>query len=336
MTEEASLGLVIPVLNDHAGLARLLRQVQQMGNFDQVVVVDDGSDEPVDIDGADMPDVTIVRHEKQMGAGIARNHGVKHVTTSHMIFFDSDDLLTDEFPLLWQDLRGRDFDFCLFRHCDSRQAARGQWGLTDEDAALWREAGLGGRAIVSADLHAKVALAQTANYPWNRIWRVQSLTDHGIRFSPTRVHQDVLPHWMGFLRAPDVLVSDRVAAVHFVSLEGQRLTNLRRAARLDVFIPLREILTVLLSVQDARAEALLPAFWRFAARLLDWVQGNLDPLWHGRLRDRQAAFWQAAITDAQLHALTETDPELSALIRDQSVPASTTFEDPFLRAGVFQ
>ena len=46
----ASLALVIPVYNDATGLVSLLRQVADLGCFDQLVIGDDASDQPVTLE----------------------------------------------------------------------------------------------------------------------------------------------------------------------------------------------------------------------------------------------------------------------------------------------
>lgn len=311
-----NLGLVIPVRNDQAALDRLLQQARTMGVFDQVVVVDDASDEPVQLPDLGALPARLVLHEQSLGPGPARNLGLERLETSHVLFFDSDDLLTAEFPWLWQDLRGRDFDFCLFRHCDSRQAALGQWGLSSHDAALWREAGMGGRALAPVNETGRAALAQTANFPWNKIWRREALRDFGIHFAAARVHQDIPPHWVGFSKAHRILASDRVAAIHHVANDGDRLTNLRGPERLDVCDLLQEVLTQLQVIPPERS-GLLPAFWRFSATLLDWVRGNIDLRWHADLSKRQARFWHRAISSDQLAQLTVYEPELAAQVRRQ-------------------
>lgn len=311
MTENPSLGLVIPVWNDQALLDRLLRQTHTMNLFDQVVVVDDGSDAPVSLPVLTGLNVQLIHHDSQQGAGPARNRGFHEITTSHVLFFDSDDLLTSEMPLLWQDLQEQDFDMCLFRHCDSRQAAQGHWGLMPYDADLWQQAGMGGRALTQTDMTGRTALARTANYPWNKIWRTDMLRMGNIRFPTTKVHEDIVPHWLGFACAETLLVSDRIAAIHHVMPVGERLTNLRGPERLDVFGPLADVLSELQKAPPDRAP-LLPAFWMFCAGLLDWIKDNIEPCWHSELAQRQAAFWQQAIGADQRAKLIEDTPALAA------------------------
>lgn len=314
-----SLGLVIPVWNDQSAMTKLLGQVQSMVLFEQVVLVDDGSDTPVEVpEWVNFP-IVLIRNDRPLGPGSARNLGLEAVTTRHVLFFDSDDLLTAELGALWQDLQEQVFDFCLFRHCDSRQALRGNWGMMGHDAMLWREAGMGGRALEPVKDQARNALARTANYPWNKIWRTDALHIHEIRYSNTMVHEDIEPHWMGFLRAGHILASDRIAAIHHVSPNSTRLTNLRNSERLKVFGPMGRVLNRLKGAGADRA-GFLHAFLNFSADLFDWIHGNLDTDFHVEFSARRRAFWLEAVEPALFERLAFDDPDLALRLSLQMAP----------------
>lgn len=297
--------LVIPVRNDAAALATLLQQALGLGLFDQIVVVDDGSDIPVSAP----EQVQIIRHVTSLGAGAARNAGLDAVSCDHVIFFDSDDLFAADFGALCADLQREQvpFDFCLFRHNDSRMAARGRWGQMPLDNALWRQAnaanGAHGALWTARDT---AALAQTANYPWNKIYRTQFLRDHGLRFSHDRVHNDITLHWLGFAAAERVLASDRICAHHVVTTCGARLTNETGRARLGVFAPLR---VAAVGLRDH--VVLWPAFLRFAAGLLDWVRDVLHVSLQNDLDQATGQFWRAHLDSDTLDTLNRTDPVLA-------------------------
>lgn len=305
-----SLGLVIPVWNDQAALDRLLDLVQRLGLFEQVVVVDDHSDTAVVLPEMAGVDLHLIRNEVSQGPGPARNIGFERITTRHVLFFDSDDLLTHELTPLWHDLQDKDFDFCIFRHCDSRRIRLGQWGMTGYDATLWQAAGMAGRALKTLPPNAVPHLAQTANFPWNKIWRTAFLRAHNIQYSNTRVHEDIAPHWLGFLHARRILASDRVVALHHVAQGGDRLTNVQGPERLAVFDPLRDVIADLSKAPKDKA-SLVPAFVRFSCTLLDWIHGNLDARWHSELGARRRAFLQAAVPPPLFEQLLESDPALA-------------------------
>lgn len=313
----ARLALVVPVHNDAAGLEALLTQVAGLGCFDQVLIGDDASEPPVTLDqvpaslrGA----CGILRNPQQGGAGQMRNRALERVRCSHVVFFDSDDLFTAEFVPLWAELRARAFDICLFRHADSRSGNGRGWGQMPLDDALWRLAGLGGGVrspVRILQAQARATLAETANYPWNKICRTAFLRDKALRFSEIPVHNDIAMHWHVLSSAGEVLASNRVAALHVVHPGGQRLTNRRSADRLRVFEPLQEVLPALRQRCGAQSPMVL-AFWRFLGTLMPWVRGTLE---HGLVAefDRRLAGFLADELDreAGLDWLSRADPVLT-------------------------
>jgi hypothetical protein len=298
------LALVIPVWNDAAGLARLLAQADAMGVFAQIVVVDDGSDVPVVAPGC-----TLIRHPSSQGGGLARNAGLAQVRTAHVLFFDADDLLTEELPLLLADLAGQDFDTCLFKHADSRVGAEPRWGQPDYDDRLWTEAGHASGAMRLASPEAVYLLAQTANYPWNKIYRTAFLRDHRIGCAATRVHQDIPLHWLGFIHAGRVLVSDRICAWHHIAPAG-RLSNRSGVERLDVFVALEPV------VQAAQTPQWRAALARFLPGLIDWAAARVDPELLGQLRAKERDFIAAHFAE-QLPQMAKTDPDTAQTLRDR-------------------
>lgn len=57
----------------------------------ELVVVDDGSDEPVAVEGAD--GVRVVRHATNLGVNAARNEGIRSASRPWVLTFDDDDVL---------------------------------------------------------------------------------------------------------------------------------------------------------------------------------------------------------------------------------------------------
>lgn len=296
------LALVIPVWNDAPGLARLLEQAHALGVFAQIVVVDDGSDIP-----AVAPGCTLIRHDTSQGGGAARNTGLAAVTTRHCLFFDADDLLTGELPLLCADLAGQNFDTCLFKHADSRVAAEPRWGQPDFDERLWAEAGHAIGALRPARPEGIRLLAQTANYPWNKIYRTAFLRDHHIACAPTRVHQDIPLHWLGLIHAQNVLVSDRVCAWHHIAPAG-RLSNRSGPERLDVFAALAPV------VAAATTPEWQGALARFLPGLMDWARARIAPELAPRF-DRTAQDWLARHIAPWLDQIAKTDPDTAQSLR---------------------
>jgi hypothetical protein len=301
--------LVIPVHNDADALDRLLAQARAMGCFAQIVVVDDGSDPALML--PDAPWFTLLRHATAQGGGVARNLGLTAVTAPHVLFFDADDLLTPDLAALLTTLGGAGaFDFCQFKYADSRVAAEGLRGQPDWDEVFWEQAGLSVGHLREAAPAALPILVQTANYPWNKVYRTGFLRDHGIGCAATQVHQDIPLHWLGYLAASRVLTSDRICAWHHVSAAGGRLTNRTGPERLEVFDALAPVMTAAAARQTDWQAALA----RFVLGLIDWGEKAIDPALRPALRAREAAFLRIHV-DPWLPRITDADAELGQRLR---------------------
>ncbi|WOI55705.1 glycosyltransferase [Palleronia sp. LCG004] len=90
--DNASLGVVIPSFGRPEHVRRAVRSAVRSG-VDEVVVVDDASPVPVDLDEVRGDRVRLVRHEENRGVCAARNTGMGHSESSHLIFLDDDDAL---------------------------------------------------------------------------------------------------------------------------------------------------------------------------------------------------------------------------------------------------
>jgi mycofactocin glycosyltransferase len=78
--------VVVPVRDRPVGLGRLLRALEQTAAPSAVVVVDDGSVVPVAVGG----ECLVLRNERPLGPGGARNRGVAAARTPLVAFIDSD------------------------------------------------------------------------------------------------------------------------------------------------------------------------------------------------------------------------------------------------------
>lgn len=331
-----TLSIIIPVHNDPEGLTRLLRQLRDMAVFDQIIVSDDASStasdaasnqtcRPADLgfdEGA--MGVTYLRSPVQRGAGHARNQALAEVTSDHVIFFDSDDLLSPDFPALVQSLsqsmQDMAFDFCIFRHIDSRSRAEGVPGPMASDQLLWdalagdQGSDLGGdldnpRQLQAAEV---ATLAMVAAYPWNKIYRTGFLRDHNIRCTEIQVHNDIELHWSSFLKAERVFATTQLGCEHFVAENGARLTNRRGGERLDVF----EALTPLHAIlhQTGNEALFLVPLVRFYIRLFDWILQRLEAQYQESFHQKVSQFLLAQHSAATISFVAAQDPDLARQI----------------------
>lgn len=314
------LTLIIPCHNDHRLLERLVQHIALLELARAVIIVDDGSTPALSLDSlADLYDpsalqISLLRQDVAQGAGAARNLALPAVETTHVMFMDADDLPTRELPGLCAALEGQTFDFCLFQHHDSRMNPERQWGQMAFDQMFWEQAGALHHGTAPVLRSGALHLVQTANYPWNKIYRTAFLRDHDIRCSPTRVHNDIELHWRSFFHADTILSSDHVAMIHFVGQDGTRITNRRSEDRLDVFIPLNRLGEEL---TDPKLAAFRTVFFRFSLGLLLWVKQNLQPTFHPALYAAADQFIAAHLPQNSMSELRVQAPDLLQQVQQE-------------------
>lgn len=88
----ATASVVIPALGRQAVLSKVLRAFGQQTTTTpfEVIVVDDGSPEPINLDDHDAEGCRLVRHEHTLGRASAINTGFEHAAGSILIICDSD------------------------------------------------------------------------------------------------------------------------------------------------------------------------------------------------------------------------------------------------------
>lgn len=230
--EKPGLAIVIPVWNLPQELHNLLIQIDSMGIFSQVVVVDDASEPDCDPrrmgfeKGLVSAELIYLKSPRQKGAGHARNLGLKAVTTDNVMFFDADDELCDALRQIWQShLHAGMPDFTIFRHSDSRvEDDEGRYGTFLNEEAMWTRA-LHDRdsGLLTAQEQSELVLISA--YPWNKIYRTAFLRDNAISCSETMVHNDIRLHWLSFLKARTVQATPLIGARHLIGSSAHHLTS---------------------------------------------------------------------------------------------------------------
>lgn len=281
MSQDHALAVVIPVWNLPDDLARLLDQIAQMGIFSQVIVADDGSDQSCDpaalgFDAGRLgAQLIYLRSPMRRGAGHARNAGLKAVTAGNLLFFDADDRLAPDLPLIWQQHLDADRpDFTMFRHSDTRVLeAEGRVGSFATDEARWDKA-MGDRNIALLTPSEAAGLCLVSNYPWNKFYRTDFLRDAGITCSQTPVHNDIRLHWLSFLRAQRIQADRRIGAVHVIGARDHHLTTQRGAERLCLAEVFQDVTQTLQATPGKHN--LMSHFIQFVDDLCRWNLNQVD------------------------------------------------------------
>lgn len=323
------LSVVIPVWNDTEGLTRLLHQLLPLPGVDQIIVVDDASDTPCTAEtlglnaARDTERLVWLYSDERRGAGHARNLGLAEVTCPHVLFFDSDDLLLPGFQDLLHDLARPDtpdFDFCLFRHVDSRTRHTRNPAPLASDQRHW-EAVNAPQTPSPLTPEQAARLCRISAYPWNKIYKTAFLHAKKIRCTEIMVHNDLELHWTGFLRASRILASSRLCSEHFVHADGRRLTNRSGQERFEVFQALENVQADI-SADGGLALRYANAAAAFYVDLFTWIDGMLDPPLRAPFLWKAQAFLRRAISLPIFALLATSEPQLARrLLRFLEKPA---------------
>lgn len=88
----ARISIIIPVYNQHQELDRALDSIAAQTYADtDIIIVDDGSDPPIDIDRIRQKNANVAYiRQKNSGAPAARNRGLAEAKGEYIIFWDAD------------------------------------------------------------------------------------------------------------------------------------------------------------------------------------------------------------------------------------------------------
>jgi hypothetical protein len=94
-----SISVICPVRNRRRLIGETLASLHRQTHAPhEIIVVDDASDDGTpDEVAAHWPAVRLLRSQRNRGPGAARNLGLAAATGTHVVFFDSDDLATDDY-----------------------------------------------------------------------------------------------------------------------------------------------------------------------------------------------------------------------------------------------
>ncbi|WP_075215629.1 glycosyltransferase family 2 protein [Mongoliimonas terrestris] len=290
------LAVVIPAFNRADTIGPLIEELLNASFVAEVVVVDDAStdgtaDTAAAAAGRD-PRVTVIRQSENRGAGAARNRGMLSVTAPYTLFLDADDRIvapTLEAAIGHLDQFGG--DFLLFRYSVFTHSPDETFAMGAGDAEIWTKE-MGSRMLVGFEGTDGAGFLGLVNFPWNKIHRTTAARRYGLRFSETRVQNDVFAHWQSFMEAERFLAFNQVGVRYRASDGGERLTNRKGRERFDVFTALDEVDRLFEGRPDR--DAYYPAYSSFRVGFLGWVHkqipDDLVPEFQARAAAAFAAF----------------------------------------------
>lgn len=234
MSSPAAVTVIVPGYDIAPYAAEALESLrrQTLQNWTAVLIDDrsaDGTGDIFEAAAADDPRFRVVRHERRVGLGAARNAGLDLVETPFVGFLDADDVLT---PTALARLVGvldeTGSDFALGAYVRLRPDERGGYGLGEVQP--WVAASTAPeRRGTTIDEHPEASGNIVA---WSKVSRTEFWHRTGIRFPEGRMYEDQVVAQQMYARArrfdtiPDVVAHWRIRA------DGSSITQ--REAQLDV------------------------------------------------------------------------------------------------------
>ena len=268
------LSVIVPVYNSASFIRDTLDSFLSIDEFTiQIICIDDGSlDDTVEVIKSIKCEnhiIDIIEHGENRGAGIARNTGFDHVESEFVLFFDADDVLhadglTAAVKLL--ELSDLDFVMCSYNLCETRDIAR---PMHQYDQSVYDEI-LAGEAYRFIGLQQAKALCSVTNYPWNKVISTTYAKEIGLRFGGTKVHNDILGHWMLLASCRKMALHSFKICSHIVDPNGSNLTNIRSGVRMELFKAFDE-LDDFLDCYPVRKTTLLRQLVAFKLTAIRWA-----------------------------------------------------------------
>ena len=191
--------IIIPHYNIPNLLARCLRSIPEREDI-QVIVVDDnslGNEKYLEqIPELSRKNIEFYVTKDGMGAGHARNVGLKHAKGKWLVFSDSDDFFSDYFSECLDEYINDDHDIIYFNvnSCDCYETSH-----IHEINKLKQFQNTGN------DIFLRICYTE----PWGKFIKNSLVQDNNIKFQETKAHNDLLFAVRTGLSAKSVLVVDK-------------------------------------------------------------------------------------------------------------------------------
>ena len=201
--QQINYSIIIPHYNIPDLLARCLRSIPEREDV-QVIVIDDNSpghkNYKESIPELSRKNVEFYCSEEGLGAGHARNIGLKHAKGKWLIFSDSDDFFVDNFSEILDEFVNDNHDIIFFNDsvCDSNDISR-VYEYNGKGHIFKKYKATGN------DVYFRVCYTE----PWGKFIKRSVVVENNIKFQETKAHNDLLFAVSVGLNSGDIRIVDR-------------------------------------------------------------------------------------------------------------------------------
>lgn len=179
------LSVIVPVFNTEPWIEKCLRSIQAQTLEDiEIICVDDCSpDRSAEIVGdfaSTDPRISLIKHDRNLGQGGARNTGIAVARANYIANVDSDDWIqSDMYQLLYDATESEDHDIVC---CG--------WKRVDESGAVLNEVGRKPGFYDNSDNGLDIFTVLNPAL-WNKIFRKSLVVDNNLRFPNYLGYEDL-------------------------------------------------------------------------------------------------------------------------------------------------
>jgi len=268
-----SLTIIVPSRNPETYFIGQINRLLDSGRDWRVIIIDDGSEIPIQDFFTEHGNLNILRNPSPKGAGASRNLGSKLLETEYALYLDDDDFMdwavVEQLIELLDATPSADLAVSLY---DVQQDGV-KIGANPSDINIINRI-LNGKTHSLIAIDGNEELLRFTNYPWNKIYRTDYIKRVGLRFSHTATQNDIHGHWQSLLGANRILVSKFVQCTKVQHSQGRRISNTGDKRRLEAYTALRETYEL---VEQHPSKSVKDTFWAFYYDVSHWMLSIASP-----------------------------------------------------------
>ena len=203
--------VVVSVYNTGKYLSRLIRSLLDQTYRDfEIIIVDDGSDDQnaEECDRMAKEDARIrVYHKENGGLSSARNFGIDKAKGDYIIFPDPDDDMENNYlEVLVSGYQNADVDLSICGHYVTKDGKDTRWNP-----------GAVSKAVLDAETALRLVMRQDSfmGYAWNKLYRMELIKRHGMRFSEEHYVIQDLPFAVCYISYCNKVFYDPTPLYHY-------------------------------------------------------------------------------------------------------------------------
>lgn len=281
------LSIIIPIYNVEKFISHTVRDIDsKYTEQHEFIIVDDGSTDNscyiIKELQSEIPTVRYFSLGANRGAGVARNSGLSEASGKYLLFFDADDRLRAgvlEKMIAALEFTGADLSLARYEYgSDAASSDSGKMHASDE--RRWDEI-IGDAPSRVTTIQQSPSLLQMTNYPWTKVIRADFARRIGLRFSETKVNNDIFAHWQSLMLSERIVMINESVCFHIVPATGNNITNRKNEERFELFQALDDV-DVLFDQSPRLRRLFYQRFIHFKLDMAKWAVNKIDRPYYPR------------------------------------------------------